>query len=69
MVTGLSESTLVPNVSTTALATRATESPGSDYESVNLFGIVTGLQKSDEETSSEYGPDDAAAAMDQQCWR
>lgn len=42
----------------------AAKSSSSEDESLDLFELVTGLQKSDDETSSEYGPDDAAAAMD-----
>ena len=42
----------------------AAKSLSSDDEYLNLFGVVTGLQDSNEETTSEYGPDDAAAAMD-----
>lgn len=58
-VTGLPESS--PDVPTAAMAAKSTS---SDDESLDLFGVVIGLQESDNETSSEYGPDDAAAAMD-----
>jgi hypothetical protein len=42
----------------------AAKSSSSEDECLDLFDVVTGLQKSNDETSSEYGPDDAAAAMD-----
>lgn len=46
------------------MAAVAAKSSSLEDESLDLFDLVTGLQKSDDETSSEYGPDDAAAAMD-----